>query len=261
MQATCGTVHQPLATVVAIQNIAVCGNVGQEEAFMSPEGWNFPGSTYGPALVNMAAHQTRFSTWIESRIKAIFCPATADLILEVLNDQTAQLQEYCLHEAGHCAGMGLQHKLANNLLPDAQQKGWEEYKTDIVGFYLANKALTPEMVGRTVAATLCIRFGIDAHRLGGPDQDHDALSALLILDRMLMSGQLQVLEDGKLSLRNVSFEGLQHATVPHRLEAEYLMQQEIKHMEEPQHLMSIYNWQRPHPNSRQVFDHVVAACR
>jgi hypothetical protein len=256
-----GELLQPLAPTFPIENIAACGNIGQEEAFLAPDCWCFPESEHGPALVNMTAHQQRFTGWIESRIRCIFEPKTADLILQLLEDKSMQIQEYWLHEAGHAAGMGLKMKIANNLLPNPDQRAWEEYKTDIAGFYLAASVLTPEQVGRLVAATLCIRFGIDAHRPGDPDQDHDAMSALLLFDRLLFSGQVQVLENDQLRLLDVSYEGLYKATIPHRLEANCLIQEELGAIDNPEKIVEFYSWQDYHPETRALFDRLVESCR
>lgn len=249
----CGPLQQALPTTLPFKSIAVCGNIGLQEAFLSPDGWCWPNATLGPALVNITSHQSRCSVWVTQRLRKIFTPETADLILQLRRNQTLQFQEYCLHEAGHAAGMGLQHKIAHNLMPDSHQKGWEEYKTDIVGFLLADQALAPEVVGQLIAATLLIRFGIDAHRPGGPETDHDALAALLLLDAMLESGYLEVLDNGKLSLTDASFTGLYHATATARAAAVQLLDAEQSSMDQPQAVMDFYAMQQPSRIARAAF--------
>ncbi|MCU0533350.1 MAG: DUF6014 family protein [Hydrococcus sp. Prado102] len=256
-----GQLLQPLAPTFAIESIAACGNIGEQEAFLPPDCWCLSKSDRGPALVNMTAHQERLKHWTQKRIRRIFEPETANLILQLLDDKSMQFQEYWLHEAGHAAGMGLKLKIEHDLFPTFTQSGWEEYKTDIAGFYLAAKVLTPEQVGRLVAATFCIRFGIDAHRLGGPEKDHDVFSCVLLLDRLLLSGQFQLLENNQLRLLDVSYEGLYKATIPHRLEAEALIQQELAAVDNPSKIMEFYSWQQPHPFIKMLLDRLIERCR
>jgi hypothetical protein len=257
-----GQTLQPLAPTFAIESIATCGNIGQQEAFLAPDCWCFPKSEHGPALVNLTAHQQRLTGWVKERIRRIFEAKTADLILQVVQDKTAQLQEYWLHEAGHAAGMGLKLKIANDLFPNSIQSGWEEYKTDIAGFHLAATVLTPEQVGQLVAATFCIRFGIDAHRPGGADKDQDVMSVLLILDRLLLSGEFELQQDSRLALKDVSYEGLCRAIAPHRQEARYLIQQELALKDNPAAIMEFYqNYQQARPHTRALFDRLANICR
>jgi hypothetical protein len=256
-----GKLLQPLAPTLAVESIASCGNIGQQEAFLPPDCWCVSDSEHGPALVNMTAHQERLKHWTQERIRRIFEPETANLILQLLDDKSMQFQEYWLHEAGHAAGMGLKLKIEHNLFPTFNQSGWEEYKTDVAGFYLAAKVLTPEQVGRLVAATFCIRFGIDAHRPGGLEKDHDVFSCVLLLDRLLLSGQFQLLENNQLRLLDVSYEGLYKATIPHRLEAEALIQQELAAVDNPSKIMEVYHWHQPHPFIRALLERLVECCR
>lgn len=260
MSTTCGPLHQALPATLPFTSIAVCGNIGLQEAFLSPDGWCWPQANLGPALVNITSHQSRCSVWVTKRIRKIFAPETADLILALRRDQAMQFQEYCLHEAGHAAGMGLQLKLAHDLMPDSHHKGWEEYKTDIVGFLLAGQALSPTQVGQLVAATMLIRFGIDAHRPGGAGADHDAMATLLLLDHMIQSGALEVLENGQLSLTEVSYAGLYEATATARAAAIELLAQEQNCIDCPQEIMAFYDQQHPTPEAVQIFAQSLAAC-
>jgi Family of unknown function (DUF6014) len=260
-QATYGTLLQPIPPVLPVKSLFTCGNIGGEEAFLSPDGWCFPHSERGWGLINMTAHLQRLDTWVVKRLYQIFEPKTAALIAQVLNSPAMQLQEYCLHEAGHGAGLGMWMKIKHELLPDAQQSGWEEYKTDVVGFYLADKVLTPEQVGQTVAATLCIRFGIDAHRPGGAEGGPDAFATLLMLDRMLMSGELQVLDNGQLGLREASFKGLYNATRPHRLESKYLVWEELAQIDYPEQVLELYRERQPRSSTKALFNQLVDRCR
>jgi hypothetical protein len=257
---TFGPLFQPLAPMLPLQSFAVCGSMGQQEAFLSPDGWGFPNSSQGPALIDLTAHRQRFEGWIQARIKKIFEPRTADLLLQVLEDPICQLQEYCLHEAGHSVGLGLKLKMAKKLLPTYEHRAWEEYKTDIAGFHLADQALLPEQVGRLIAATLCIRFGIDAHRPGGVSQDHDVYACLLMLDRLLLSGHVRVLDNGQLELMDASFERLYQATAPHRREALYLIEQELSFREKLQNYLESYGGRSYQPETKVVFDQLIALC-
>jgi hypothetical protein len=123
------------------------------------------------AILVANLHIKRFDSRICWRVRRIFEPKNAQLFLSAIEDSQAVIQEYYQHEAGHALGMGIDIKDRMKLFTSPQQSGLEEYKTDIGGWRLAEAAFDPEAVGKLIACTLLIRWGIDFARPGAPTQD------------------------------------------------------------------------------------------
>lgn len=224
--------RQPVTRILPITCEASCGNVRGEsgEAFVVPDGWAFPRSVEGPALNDMGEQRRRFVEGGRACIRTIFDAATADLLLE--SEETpeeqamVQHEEYQFHEAGHASGIGLTHKLSAGLLATWWHGAVEEWRSDGVAFELAGRILGEEEAGRLVASNFCTRFGVDSHRLGGPDRDRDVAASLLTFDHALRAGAFKM-KGGKLALRDLSYRGLFAATAPHRMLAVRLTQEEM----------------------------------
>jgi hypothetical protein len=214
-----------------------------------------------PAMLVANLHIKRFDSRIQWRIRRIFEPETAKLLLSAISDDRAVVQEYYQHEAGHALGLGLALKDRLGLIDTPQQAGLEEYKTDVSGWRLAAAVLDPETVGKIVACTILIRWGIDFTRPGAPIQDHDAISALLILDRFLQSEAMYLTNARLLALPDVSFEGLFAATDFHRLEAEELVRAELDRLDDPRSIVAYYESKTARSETIELHRELIARCQ
>jgi hypothetical protein len=235
-----GRLNQNIPKLLVLDLDTAIGNVGNEEAFISPGGWSLPHSERLPAILVANLHRKRFDAKIRWRIRRIFDPETAQLLLSAIDDAQAIVQEYIQHESGHALGLGIDVKDRLKLFTSPQQSGLEEYMADVCGWRLAEAAFEIEAVGKLIACTLIIRWGIDFARPGAPTQDHDSISSLLILDRFLQSGEMYLTRDRLLALRDVSWDGLFKATHSHRVEAEELVQEELAHLDNPPLIVPFY---------------------
>jgi hypothetical protein len=214
-----------------------------------------------PAILVFNLHIKRFDSQIQWRIMQIFEPESAQLLLSVINNPQVIIQEYYQHEAGHALGFGIDVKDRLKLFTSPQQSGFEEYKTDVGGWRLAEAAFASKTVGKLIACTLLIRWGIDFVRPGAPTQDHDAISALLILDRFLQSGEMYLTSKRLLSLRDVSWEGLFQATKLHRLEAEELVREELARLDNPTSILPYYEAKTAHPDTIALHQEFIDRCQ
>lgn len=214
-----------------------------------------------PAILVGNLHRDRLDIEIRQRIQLIFELKTADLLVSAIKDLAAVIQEYCQHEAGHALGFGIALKDRLKLFSTPRQAGGEEYKTDVGGWFLAAAALPPETVGKLIACTLLIRWGIDFIRPGAPTQDHDAISALLILDRFLESGEMYLTPDRQLALKDVSYEGLFAATAIHRREAEELVREELARLDDPHSIIPYYEGKTARPETISLHQEFIDRCR
>jgi hypothetical protein len=235
-----GRLNQEIPKLLVLDVETAVGNIGEEEAFIAPGGWGLPQSECLPAILVANLHLQRFDARIRWRIRRIFDPTTAELLLSAIDDSQTIVHEYHSHESGHALGLGIDLKNRLKMFKTPQQSGFEEFKTDIGGWRLAAQVLSPATVGKLIACTLLIRWGIDFCRPGAPTQDHDAISALLILDRLLLSDEMYVTPDRLLALRDVSFEGLFAATQIHRQEAEELVKAELDRSDDPTSIVPFY---------------------
>ncbi len=224
LQVMLGALNQEIPEVIPVTILAACGMVGNEggEAFIVPDGWEFPGSEGGPSLNDMGEQRRRLTGSGFECIRQIFGPSSAELLLSALeNEQQGillQSREYQFHEAGHASGFGLRCKLGENLLTTPWSRAIEEYRADGVEFELATHLLPIEEAGQLITANLCIRFGIDAHRLGGLECDTDVNASLLTFDRLFANGALDI-EKGRLVFVDPSHRGLVRAVEQQRVEA------------------------------------------
>jgi hypothetical protein len=214
-----------------------------------------------PAILAANLHLERFDSRIRWRMLRIFEPKNAELFLSAIEDSQAVIQEYYQHEAGHALGLGIDVKDRLKLFTSPQQSGLEEYKTDIGGWRLAEEAFDSEAVGKLIACTLLIRWGIDFARPGAPTKDHDAISALLILDRFLQSGEMYLTSDRLLALRDVSWEGLFQATKLHRLEAEELVREELARLDDPASILPYYEAKTAHADTVALHQEFIDRCQ
>lgn len=255
-----GKLNQPIPKLILLKIIASEGNISGQEAFIAPGGWMLPNSEQGVSILCVNLHRQRYNHSIRQRIQRIFEPETASLILSAINDTETIVQEYYQHESGHALGLGLDRKIQFGLVNTPQQAGLEEFKTDIGGFRIAAEVFSAEDAGKLVACTLNIRWGIDFCRPGAPLNDHDAISSLLILDRLLQSGEVYLTGNRLLALRDVSFEKLFRATEIHRLEAEELVREELARLDDPTSIVAFYEGKTAHPDTISLHREFINRC-
>jgi hypothetical protein len=261
-----GSLRQPIPRNLSFTEIASCGTVKGEkgEAFIVPHRWTFPNSVQGPALNNASEQKRRFSGSSYECIRKIFEPETADLLLRPLEDQINGERYRHLdtqfHEAGHASGLGFDLKLKNKLFQNYTYAGVEEWRSDSLGFEFADCALPAEEAGKLVAVNFCIRFGLDAHRLGGLEKDVDVHASLISLEYLLQNDAIYLTKNGQLSLRNVSYPGLLKAVEMHRTKALSLTQRELN-LNSPTGLFALYKVEI-HPATQLIFQGlIVERCR
>jgi hypothetical protein len=255
-----GTLNQPIPKLLVINLSIAVGSIGGEEAFIAPGGWRFPNSHRGSAILAANVHLQRCDEQ-KQRIHRIFEPQTAALLLSALSDPEAIIQEYYQHEAGHALGLGLDLKNRLRMFNTPKQSGGEEWKTDIGGWRLAAEVFPPAQVGKLISCTLLIRWGIDFCRPGAPTNDHDAISSLFILDRLLQSGEMYLTNDRLLALRDVSFDGLFQATQIHRSEAEKLVREELDRRDDPSSIMPHLEAITASPETIALHQEFIARCQ
>lgn len=263
---TFGILCQSITDVIPFTCLAACGHFGHEdsEAFIVPESWMIPNSDKGSSLNNMTQHRQRFHEVVQRNIPRIFEPETAELLLESLADEDVGVKrqhiEYQYHDAGHSTGLGIRRKIQDNLLPTYWCAGIEEWRADGVEFELAAGTLSKEELGKLVAANLCLRLGVDAHRWGGGDFDAHATTSLLILEYLFRSGALCI-KDDKLALRHPAYRSLAWAVEMQRTEAVGLTREELT-LEHPIGLVGRYQSIEVHQATREIFQKFVTEpCR
>jgi hypothetical protein len=201
------------------------------EAFIVPDGWALPGIQSGRALNNMSAQKRRFEQSSERTLTTIFAADSAKLMLAPLNDAfngtLLMHREFQYHEAGHAAGIGLHHKIEAEVLRTTWDGGVEEWRADGVEFSLLGNDLGPVEAGKTIAANFCLRFGVDAHRMGGIERDTDVMATMLTLNSLLKTRALRIDENRQLRFKDESYAGLFRATVDHREDAVQLTRDEL----------------------------------
>lgn len=256
-----GKLNQPIPKLISLHVVASAGNIGGEEAFIAPGAWMLPDSDRGVSILCQNLHIQRYNSSIRRRIERLWEPATAELLLSAINDIEGIVKEYEKHEEGHAVGLGIDLKNRLSLVSTPHQAGWEEYKTDVSGFRMAEEVFSPEDCGKLIACTILIRWGIDFLRPGAPLKDHDALSSLLILDRLLQSGEVYLTSDRQLALRDISFEGLFRATQPHRIEAQKLVREELACLSNPSSIVAFYQAKTASPEAIALHGEFIERCR
>jgi hypothetical protein len=255
-----GTLGQPISRNLSFTEIASCGNVSGEngEAFIVPNGWLFPNSVCGPALNNASQQQRRFLGASRECIQAIFEPTTANLLLDPLADEINSERyrhiDTQVHEAGHANGLGFNFKIEQNLFQNYTYAGIEEWRADSLGFEFAASILPAQEAGKLVAVNFCIRFGVDAHRLGGME-DVDVYASLISLEHLFQNEAIYLTKKGQLALRNLSYSGLLQAVELHRAQAVALTRKELnlKHLAGFFYLYQI----DIHPSTQSIFQGLI----
>ena len=261
VRAKFGVLREPIPVNLSFTEIASCGHVRGEsgEAFIVPNGWSFTDGISGPALNNAKEQQQRFLGPSYECIRTIFEPKTADLLLAPLEDkingERYRHVDTQVHEAGHGSGLGFDFKMKQNLLHDYALSGVEEWRADSLGFEYAACLLPPEEAGKLVAVNFCIRFGLDAHRLGGLEKDIDVHASLISLEYLFQNDAIYVTSKGQLGLRNLSYPGLLQAVELHRAQALSLTRRELN-LNSPTGLFSLYRVDI-HPSTQSVFSGLI----
>jgi hypothetical protein len=80
-----------------------------------------------------------------------------------------------------------------------------------------------------VAVNFCIRFGLDAHRLGGIEKDVDVYASLISLEYLFQNDAIYITKNSQLALRNLSYPGLLQAVELHRAQALSLTRREANY--------------------------------
>lgn len=261
---------EPIPEVISFYKIDGCGHFEKNTGlpFIPPNGWAALNNS-GPVLNDVEAQRARYSFYTKITIPQIFDADTAELILDVLRDETTgiliQQLEYQFHEAGHASGLGLLFKLQNNLLHNYWIGSVEDWRADGVELELiARKSYRNEIsedeAGKVAAAYLGIKLGADAFRLGGSDKDHDVNAAILTLDRLLESGLLKLNSNGQMGLRDPSYRSLFRAFEPHRREALCLTHKELA-LDDPSGLIHLYSSIRVPQATRVLFNSFLLRCK
>ncbi|BAY37780.1 McnG protein [Nostoc sp. NIES-2111] len=256
-----GNLNQPIPVNLSFTEIASCGNVCGEsgEAFIVPNGWPFPNSVCGPALNNAKEQRRRFSGSSRECIQKIFEYETANLLLSPLEDEINGERyrhvDTQVHEAGHASGLGFSFKDKNLLFQNYSYAGVEEWRADSLGFEFAACTLPAQEAGKLVAVNFCIRFGLDAHRLGGLEKDTDVYASLVSLEYLFQNDAIYVTKNGQLALRNLSYPGLLQAVELHRAQALSLTRRELN-LKSPTGIFYLYKVDI-HPSTQSIFQALV----
>ena len=193
VRAKFGTIGQPIPINLSFTEIASWGNVSGEsgEAFVVPHRWCFPNSVCGPALNNAKEQRRRFLGSSHECIQKIFECETANLLLgpleDEINGERYRHLDTQVHETGHASGLGFNFKLKHKLFRNYTNSGVEEWRSDSLGFEFAACTLPAQEAGKLVAVNFCIRFGLDAHRLGGIEKDVDVYASLISLEYLFQN--------------------------------------------------------------------------
>lgn len=229
-----GEMRQQVPLIFPYKLIAACGNVGGEgnEAFVVANNWEIENSVRGLSLNDISEQHRRFSDYGQHCLRRIWHPDTAEFLISILADETTanyyRSLEYQLHEFGHASGLGLEHKIQENLFDnDYWNAAVEESRSDGVELELAARELSEEEAAKVVVVNFCVRLALDAHRRGGLNRDGDVGASLLNFSFLWESGEVNI-KHRQLYLRDLSYKGLLRATKPHREWAMRLTRDELK---------------------------------
>lgn len=233
------------------------------EAFIVPDGVDdWKETEVLPALFNATELFRRTKKSIK-RIELIFDSETAKVLTAPLHDWESYIEiqslEYGLHDVGHHSGLGLNFKLANNLLPDYWIQGIEEWRSDSIDFAVAAQILPSAAAEKIVASNFVTRFGMDAHRSGGVDGDYDIVVVLWLLQHLLRNGSLTV-KHNKLSIRNVGSGGLLEAVKSAAAEGVALTRAELK-LEQASGIARLYNFKIDEDTLEFFNEYVLKPCK
>ncbi len=261
VRAKFGTLGQPIPINLSFTEIASWGNVSGEsgEAFVVPHRWCFPNSVCGPALNNAKEQRRRFLGSSRECIQKIFECETANLLLgpleDEINGERYRHVDTQVHEAGHASGLGFDFKLKHKLFRNYTNSGVEEWRSDSLGFEFAACTLPAQEAGKLVAVNFCIRFGLDAHRLGGIEKDVDVYASLISLEYLFQNDAIYITKNSQLALRNLSYPGLLQAVELHRAQALCLTRRELN-LKSPTGLLSLYKVDI-HPSTQSIFQGLI----
>jgi hypothetical protein len=261
VRAKFGTLGQPIPINLSFTEIASWGNVSGEsgEAFVVPHRWCFPNSVCGPALNNAKEQRRRFLGSSHECIQKIFEYETANLLLgpleDEINGERYRHLDTQVHEAGHASGLGFNFKLKHKLFRNYTNSGVEEWRSDSLGFEFAACTLPAQEAGKLVAVNFCIRFGLDAHRLGGIEKDVDVYASLISLEYLFQNDAIYITKNSQLALRNLSYPGLLQAVELHRAQALSLTRRELN-LKSPTGLLSLYKVDI-HPSTQSIFQGLI----
>ena len=261
VRAKFGTIGQPIPINLSFTEIASWGNVSGEsgEAFVVPHRWCFPNSVCGPALNNAKEQRRRFLGSSHECIQKIFECETANLLLgpleDEINGERYRHVDTQVHEAGHASGLGFDFKLKHKLFRNYTNSGVEEWRSDSLGFEFAACTLPAQEAGKLVAVNFCIRFGLDAHRLGGIEKDVDVYASLISLEYLFQNDAIYLTKNSQLALRNLSYPGLLQAVELHRAQALSLTRRELN-LKSPTGLLSLYKVDI-HPSTQSIFQGLI----
>ena len=261
VRAKFGTIGQPIPINLSFTEIASWGNVSGEsgEAFVVPHRWCFPNSVCGPALNNAKEQRRRFLGSSHECIQKIFECETANLLLgpleDEINGERYRHVDTQVHEAGHASGLGFDFKLKHKLFRNYTNSGVEEWRSDSLGFEFAACTLPAQEAGKLVAVNFCIRFGLDAHRLGGIEKDVDVYASLISLEYLFQNDAIYITKNSQLALRNLSYPGLLQAVELHRAQALCLTRRELN-LKSPTGLLSLYKVDI-HPSTQSIFQGLI----
>ncbi|QSV56265.1 MAG: hypothetical protein HEP80_23055 [Dolichospermum sp. UKL201] len=261
VRAKFGTLGQPIPINLSFTEIASWGNVSGEsgEAFVVPHRWCFPNSVCGPALNNAKEQRRRFLGSSHECIQKIFEYETANLLLgpleDEINGERYRHLDTQVHEAGHASGLGFNFKLKHKIFRNYTNSGVEEWRSDSLGFEFAACTLPAQEAGKLVAVNFCIRFGLDAHRLGGIEKDVDVYASLISLEYLFQNDAIYITKNSQLALRNLSYPGLLQAVELHRAQALSLTRRELN-LKSPTGLLSLYKVDI-HPSTQSIFQGLI----
>ena len=261
VRAKFGTLGQPIPINLSFTEIASWGNVSGEsgEAFVVPHRWCFPNSVCGPALNNAKEQRRRFLGSSHECIRKIFEYETANLLLgpleDEINGERYRHLDTQVHETGHASGLGFNFKLKHKLFRNYTNSGVEEWRSDSLGFEFAACTLPAQEAGKLVAVNFCIRFGLDAHRLGGIEKDVDVYASLISLEYLFQNDAIYITKNSQLALRNLSYPGLLQAVELHRAQALSLTRRELN-LKSPTGLLSLYKVDI-HPSTQSIFQGLI----
>jgi len=261
VRAKFGTLGQPIPINLSFTEIASWGNVSGEsgEAFVVPHRWCFPNSVCGPALNNAKEQRRRFLGSSHECIQKIFEYETANLLLgpleDEINGERYRHLDTQVHETGHASGLGFNFKLKHKLFRNYTNSGVEEWRSDSLGFEFAACTLPAQEAGKLVAVNFCIRFGLDAHRLGGIEKDVDVYASLISLEYLFQNDAIYITKNSQLALRNLSYPGLLQAVELHRAQALSLTRRELN-LKSPTGLLSLYKVDI-HPSTQSIFQGLI----
>jgi len=267
IRSTIGDLRQnpPKVLPMRVHDSAGLLSAERGEAFVVPDGWIDVQDGNGPALNNMYEQRRRFTRAGRRCIRAIFNRSSADFLLEPFREKQAafqlQYEEYQMHDFGHAAGIGLNYKLRHeDILATPSLRGVEEWRADGVAFDLADRVLPRDRAAQLIASNLVTRLGLDAHRLGGLDLDADAMASLMTFHYLIETDTFKPDHSGRLTLRDISYEGLRRAVEPMRAAAIRLTREELA-SRDPRAIWRHYRLDRS-PSTEMLFEeHILQPCR